>query len=162
MDDKMNIRIMSVVLLSVILVVLILAPPSSADESDSPEEQVLGVAYSCLLFTDFGASLFNGLLLLTDRGWVPLGWIGIASGGATIVSSAIAPLWAEDDDSLFLAFALTGVAIGGITTALGIIQKRHAQNDRQRQESRATSVSPSVVRSGNGKLTPGVVVQIAF
>ena len=158
----MNVRIISVCLLSVVSVVLICAPPSSADELDSREELVLGVSMY-LQFADLGVSMFNGFLWLTGREWAPLGWTGIALGGATIVSSAMCPLWTDDDDDDFaLAVAVSGVVIGGVTMALGIIGKRNAQDDRQQQGSRATSVSPSVFRGGDGKLKAGVVVQIGF
>ncbi len=162
MDGKMKMKYSRVLLLSMFLVVLLCGSPSSANESWDDSGLILPVVLGYFMVADIGITLVNGLLWLGDREQTSTGWIGVATGGATIVLSATAPLWDEYDAEEALAILGAGVAIGGVTTAFGIVNKRHAEGNRRELETRTTSVTPSIFTDGNGELATGVVVRIGF
>jgi len=162
MDDKMNMRITSAVLLLVFLVVLICASPSSADESDGWDDVTAVVALSGFVVADFGVTAVNGLLWLGHREQASTGWVGIGLGAATLLVSATIPAWGALDDEDKVGGTLAGLAIGAVTTTFGVVNKRHSERNREQQEAHPTSVTPSFCSDGDGKLATGVVVRIGF
>ncbi len=155
---KQRHKLLFVLLISAILSwgSAVLAHESSVDSDASPSL----VLAEALVPLNVGITLLNGFLWMGDREQDWTGGIGIAVGAATLLLSSWTLFSQKDRDEATSAFI--GVGIGGLTTTLGVINLRHAQQDRQEHESHATSVAPSVFKDVTGNMTTGVMLQIDF